>query len=129
MIRLLVRTGIVLAANAVGLIVAAVVLDKMELNATGFVVALVIFTVVYLLMTPFLTVQLRRAAPSALGGVALMGTLVALVVTDLVSDGLSISGFTTWIAAAVIVWVVALLAAFILPFFGLKKFLEERKQA
>ena len=62
-----------------------------------------------------------------LGGVALIATLVALIVTDLVSDGLSISGIGTWIAATVIVWIAALLAAFVLPFFGLKKYLEERR--
>jgi uncharacterized membrane protein YvlD (DUF360 family) len=62
-----------------------------------------------------------------LGGVALIATLVALIVTDLVSDGLSISGIGTWIAATVIVWIAALLAAFVLPFLGLKKYLEERR--
>jgi hypothetical protein len=44
-----------------------------------------------------------------------------------VSDGLSIDGVGTWIAATVIVWVAALLAAFILPFLGLRKFLESRR--
>ena len=62
-----------------------------------------------------------------LGGVALIATLVALIVTDLVSDGLSISGIGTWIAATVIVWIAALLAAFVLPFLGLRKYLEERR--
>jgi len=47
-------------------------------------------------------------------------------VTDLLSDGLSISGFVTWIAATVIVWVVSLLAVFILPFLGLKKYLQAK---
>jgi uncharacterized membrane protein YvlD (DUF360 family) len=59
--------------------------------------------------------------------VALIATLVSLIVTDLVSDGFSISGVGNWIAATVIVWVVALLAVFILPFLGLKKYLEERR--
>ena len=47
---------------------------------------------------------------------------------DLVSDGFSIDGVGTWIAATVIVWLAALLAAFILPFLGLRKFLEERRE-
>ena len=67
--------------------------------------------------------QFRRLAILA----ALIATFVALVVTDLVSDGLTISGVSTWIAATVIVWLAALLAAFILPFLGLKKFLENRR--
>lgn len=127
MIRLLVRTVIALAANAVGLLVAAAVLDGMHLDATGFVVAVVIFTVVFALMQPFLAVQFRANAPAMLGGVALIATLVSLIITDLLSDGFTIDGVGTWLAATVIVWAASLLAAFLLPFLGLKKFLEERR--
>ena len=127
MIRLLVRTLIALVANAVGLLVAAAVLDGMHMNASGFILAVIIFTVVFALMQPFLAAQFRRSRAAALGGVALIATFIALVVTDIFSDGLSINGVGTWIAATVIVWVAALLAAFILPFLGLKKFLETRR--
>ena len=124
MIRLVVRTAIGLAGNAVGLIVAALVLDKMDLDATAFIVAVVIFTVVLALMQPFLASQLRRRGSTALGGVALIATLVSLIITDLISDGFSIDGIGTWVAAAVIVWAVSLLAVFILPYFGLRRYLE-----
>jgi putative membrane protein len=127
MIRLLVRTLIGLVANGIGLIVAASLLDGMELNTSGFVVAVVIFTIVYALAQPFLAMQFRANAPTMLGGVALVATLAALIVTDLVSDGLTIDGVGTWIAATVIVWVVAVLTAIVLPFLGLKKYLEERR--
>ena len=127
MIRLVVRTAVLLAANAVGLIVAAAVLDGVALDVTGFIIALVIFTVAMALLQPFLFSTLRRnqANASALGGVALLATLASLIVTDLISDGLTISGIGDWIAATVIVWAGALLAAFILPFLGLKKYLRE----
>lgn len=124
MIRLIVRTGVLLVANAVGLIVASLVLSGFDIDVTGFIVAVVIFTVAMALMQPFLVSSLRRKGSSALGGVALIATLVSLIITDLISDGLSISGLGTWLAAAVIVWAAALLAAFILPFLGLKKYLE-----
>ena len=128
MIRLLVRTAIALVANAVGLIVAAALLDGMSLNATGFIVAVIVFTVVFALMQPFLVSQFRRGGSSSLlGGVALVATLVSLLVTVLVTDGLEISGVGTWIAATVIVWLAAVLAAFLLPFLGLKKYLDERR--
>ena len=127
MIRLLVRLLVVVAANAVGLLVAAAVLNGMELDAGGFILALIIFTVVFALMTPFLASQLRRRNSAAIGGVALIATFVALLVTDLLSDGLTIEGVGTWIAATVIVWLASLLAAFILPFLGLRKFMEERQ--
>jgi uncharacterized membrane protein YvlD (DUF360 family) len=124
-IRFLVRTAIMLLANAVGLIVASLVLDGVDIDATGFIVAVVIFTVVFALMLPFMASQLRRKGSSALGGVALIATFIALVVTSLVTDGLSISGIGNWLGATVIVWAAALLAAFILPFLGLKKYLAE----
>lgn len=127
MIRFLVRTAIAVAANAVGLIVAAAVLDGFSLDFASFVVAVVIFTIVFAVLTPFLAVQLRKLGNGVMGATALIATLVSLIVTDLVSDGLSISGVGTWIAAAVIVWLAALVAAFVLPFLGLKKYLEERR--
>jgi uncharacterized membrane protein YvlD (DUF360 family) len=125
-IRLLIRTLIALVANAVGLIVAASLLDGMELNGAAFVLAVIIFTVVFALMLPFTASQARRSGSAALGGgVALIATLVALIVTDLISDGLTIEGIGTWIAATVIVWLASLLAGFILPYLGLKKYLED----
>ena len=127
MVRLLVRTLIALVANAVGLIVAALVLDDVQLDATSFVVAVVIFTAVFVLLQPFLAVNLRRMGPGMLGAVSLLATLVSLIVTDLLTDGLSISGVLTWILAALIVWLVALVATLLLPFLGLKKFLDERR--
>jgi uncharacterized membrane protein YvlD (DUF360 family) len=127
MIRLLVRTVIAVAANAVGLIVASLVLDGFSINVASFVVAVVIFTIVFAVLTPFLAVQLRRLGNGAIGATALIATLVSLVITDLLSDGFSISGVGTWIAAAVIVWLAALVAAFVLPFLGLKKYLEENR--
>jgi phosphotransferase system glucose/maltose/N-acetylglucosamine-specific IIC component len=89
----------------------------------------IIFTVAFALMQPFLVSTMRRGGGSsaALGGVALIATFASLLITDLISDGLDIEGVGTWIAATVIVWLAALLAAFILPFLGLKKYMEERR--
>ena len=127
MIRLLIRIAVALLANAVGLLVAAAVLEGVRVELSGFVLAVVIFTVVFALLQPFLIVQLRGRGAAALGGVALIATLVSLIVTDLLTDGFTIEGIGTWIAATVIVWFAAMLAAFILPFLGLKKYLDKRR--
>jgi hypothetical protein len=126
MIRFLVRTGVMLLANALGLWVASLVLDDMSIDATAFITAVIIFTIALALMTPFMANIFRRNESAALGGVALIATLIALIITDLISDGFTIDGTTTWILAAVIVWVASLLAAFILPLLGLKKYMEKR---
>ena len=127
MIRLLVRLLIAFASNAVGLIVAAAVLDGMALSATGFLVALAVFTIVFALLQPFLISVLRRSPAALLGGVALIATLASLIITTLLTDGLSIHGIGSWIAATLIVWLASVLAAFILPYLGLKKYLDERR--
>jgi putative membrane protein len=126
-IRVLVRLVIAFASNAVGLVVGAAVLDGMTLNATGFVVAVVLYTVVFALLQPFLISVLRRSPAPVLGGVALIATLVSLALTTLLTDGLSIRGAGTWIAATVIVWLASVVAAFVLPYLGLKRFLDERR--
>jgi putative membrane protein len=126
-IRLIVRTVIALASNAVGLLIAAAALDGMTLDVTGFVIAVVVFTIVFAFLQPFLISVLRRSPAPVLGGVALIATLASLIITTLLTDGLSISGVGTWIAATVIVWLGSVLAAFILPYLGLKKYLEERR--
>jgi putative membrane protein len=126
-IRLLVQTVIALASTAVGLIVAAAVLDEVSLDATGFVIAVVVFTVVFALLQPFLVMSLRQSRAAVLGGVALIATLASLIVTVLVTDGLSIDGLTGWILGTLIVWLASVLAGFILPYLGLKKYLDERR--
>jgi uncharacterized membrane protein YvlD (DUF360 family) len=65
-IRLIVRLLVVVAANAVGLLVAAALLDGVDLDASAFILAVIIFTVVFALMTPFLASQLRRRRSAAL---------------------------------------------------------------
>ena len=79
----------------------------------------------------------RRGA--LLGGVAAVALVVSFhagtasdpnelaSLLSIEADGLSIRGVTTWILAALIVWLAALVAALLLPFLGLKRFLEERR--
>jgi uncharacterized membrane protein YvlD (DUF360 family) len=127
-LRLLVRLLVSLLGNAVGLTVASLVFSGFDIDVTSFVVAVVIFTIAFAVLTPFIASTLRRntSSTAALGGVALISTFAALLLTDLLSDGLSISGVGTWIGATVVVWLVSMIAIWILPFLGLKKYLESR---
>lgn len=128
MIRLLLGFLIQLLSNALGLLVANWVLDDVEVSGTAFVIAVVIFTVVYAVAQPFLTQMAVSKAPALRGGVALVATLVGLIITAAVSDGLSISGGAlTWIEATVIVWIVSLIGVLILPFVIIKKKAEEKR--
>jgi uncharacterized membrane protein YvlD (DUF360 family) len=127
MVRLLIGFGIQLLANALGLVAAAILLEKVHVSGAAFVIAVVLFTVVYAIAQPFLAQMAISKIPALRGGVALVATLVGLVVTSWLSDGLSISGFATWILATVIVWAVALLGALLLPVVLVKKAVRERR--
>jgi len=59
--------------------------------------------------------------------VAIVATGIGLLVAALILDGLRIDGVVTWIAATFIVWLAAILATWVLPFLGLKKFLDHRR--
>ena len=124
MIRLVATTVVAIVSNAIGLIVAAIVLDRMTLGGAAFVIAVLIFTGVELLVQPHLRQTAITKAPALLGSTALVATLVSVIVTNLISDGLQISGVTTWIAAAVIIWVIALVTQLLLPFVIFKKTLR-----
>jgi hypothetical protein len=114
MTRLLIRIGIALLGAATGLIVAAVVLDDMTLDGVAFVLALVIFVASTAVLEPFI----EKIGNEHLALVAtlssLITTLLALLIIDLVSDGLNITGALTWVLAAVIVWAATALATAIL---------------
>ena len=123
-IRFLVRTAVYLVAGAVGLIVAAAVLDDMTLSAKGFILAVLIFGVVQGVMGPFVATSARRNARALLGATGLIATFIALLVTDLVSDSLDIEGAGTWVLATLIVWIAGILASLLLPVFLVKKGVE-----
>jgi uncharacterized membrane protein YvlD (DUF360 family) len=112
---MLVSFGIHLVANAIGLLVAAAILDDMTIDGGAFLIAILIFTLVEVIIEPLIQKMALTSAPALRGGTALVVTLIGLIVTSWISDGLSITGFTTWVLATLIVWVAALLAMFLLP--------------
>lgn len=121
MIRLAATAVISFLANAIALVVGALVLEDMALDGVAFAIAVVIFTVTGVLIEPLLRQIALKSVPALLGSSALIGTLASLVVTHVVSDGLTISGATTWVLATIIVWLVALAARLLLPVVMFKK--------
>lgn len=121
MIRMLINLGLSILANAVGLIVAAAVLDDMGLGASGFIIAVLIFTGVLILVRPMITKMAIKYATALGGSSALLATVVGLIVTTIVSDSLTITGLLTWVLATVIVWAASLLGGLLLPWLILRK--------
>ena len=126
MIRLILRIVLALLGNALGLWIASLVLDDMSISGTAFILAVVIFTVLTAVLQPLITKTAMQSAPALQGSSALVTTLLALVITDLVSDGLSISGAITWLLATIIVWLATMLASVLLPMFLFKQLRDDR---
>jgi predicted membrane-bound spermidine synthase len=126
----LVRLGVHLGAVAVGLLIAAVALDRFGLTFTGFVIAVVLFAILQLVLGWLVEQVTSRKAPelTRIGG--LLTTFAALLVTTLLTDGLAIDGVTAWIVGPLIVWGAMLLASVALPLglrqTGLRRHLEKR---
>jgi putative membrane protein len=114
MVRILLRIGLALAGNALGLWVASLLLDKMHVTGAAFVLAVVIFTVAELILEPFIRKVTSDHASALTSVTTLITTFLALLVTDLISDGLSIEGALTWVLATVIVWALTLVFAVVL---------------
>jgi len=95
-----------LGGNAVGLILAALILQddfKFE-SATGFFVSLVIFAILSGLFTWMVLKFLVRNAGSIVALTGLIATFLALLITDLLPWGsLNITGWA-WIWGTLIVW-------------------------
>jgi putative membrane protein len=121
MVRFVISSLLKLLGNAIGLIVAAVVLEDMELSGGAFVIAAAIFTVASIILQPLIVKIAMQHANVLMGSTALVTTFVGLVVTNLLSDGLVISGAVTWLLATIIVWVAALIAGVVLPALFLKQ--------
>jgi len=128
-IRLLVRTLIFLGSAALGLVVAAQLLDDVEVTASGFITVVLIYAVIQSIISPFLARFAAKNATAFLGGVGLVATFVALVAATALGDSLTITGgVVTWISATVIVWLVTALATLLLPFALLKAGVESARE-
>ncbi len=128
MIRMLLRLALHIAGNAIGLWIASLLLSDMSLEASGFIIAVLIFSLAEIIVQPTLMKMAIKNNGSAIqGSTALITTFIALVITDLVSDGLSISGVATWLLATLIVWLATMLAGVILPLLFLKEVVQTKR--
>ncbi|HYJ57258.1 MAG TPA: phage holin family protein [Mycobacterium sp.] len=126
MIRFLLRVAVFLGSSAIGLLGAAWLVPGVSLSTWGFITAVVIFTVAQAILSPFFLKMASRYASAFLGGIGLVSTFVALLLASLLSNGLSIRGIGSWIAATVVVWLVTAVATVVLPVLVLR---EKKKAA
>ncbi len=129
MLRLLASTVLYVLGNAIGLVVASRVLPGFSIDFWSIVIVASIFTLIVVVITPLLIKISLKNVPQMSGGVALVAILVGLIGTSMFSEGLKITGLSTWILAPLIIWIIALIAGLVLPLFLFKKTLEKVKES
>lgn len=128
MLRLIASLILSLLANAIGLLAAAYLLEDFSIDGLAFITAVAIFTLATFILGPLITKIAIQSANYLMGGIALVTTLVGLIITDLVSDGVSINGINTWVLATLIIWIFSIIGSLVLPLFLFKKTLEKAKE-
>jgi hypothetical protein len=126
MIRFLIRTAVFFASALIGLFVADMILPDLSVAGESYIMVAIIFALIQALISPLMFKTVHRNASAFTGGVGLISTLVALIATTILTSGLTITGLTTWILAALIVWLAGAIAAFLLPLIFLKRTVQER---
>ncbi|MBL8580647.1 MAG: phage holin family protein [Rhizobiaceae bacterium] len=124
MMRLIAVTVLELAANAIGLLIAAWLLPAFQISPLGFVVVVALFTAAKFILGPLLFKLSFKYVRALNGGVALVTTLAGLWVTTWLTNGLVITGFNTWVLSTLIVWLSGVLATLVLPLFLFKQVLS-----
>ena len=100
-----IRLATSLAGIAVGLLLSAALLDRFSIDATAVVVASVLFWIVHIVVQFLaLRVLIRQPSVALAGLLALASTIVALVIVNVIVDGMSISGASTYAVATLIIW-------------------------
>ena len=98
-----------LGGNAIGLLLAWLLLGSdFSINGPiGFIVSLVVFAILSAFFTWLVFKGLDKKAASVVPLTGLISTFLALLVTALLTDGLSISGWG-WLWGTVIVWILSM---------------------
>ena len=127
MIRFLTQMVVNIITASVALLVVGWVVDGVTIHPSGFTIAVLVFVVASAILSPFVFNVARQYASAILGGIGLVSTLLALVIATVVSDGLSISGVTAWIASTVVVWIITALGGWLLLALWTKRQVKARR--
>lgn len=127
MVRLLIRTLIALVTSAVAFVVADIVLDDFNVSyPEGLIVPVVIFTLATVVLEPLVEKVVKEHASWASIALGLIVTWLSLLVTELLTDSLSITGLSTWIFAILIVWLASIVTALVMGLL-FRSSLQERR--
>ena len=104
--RLAIRLGTSLVGIAAGILISAAALSRLSITATAIVEATLVFWFVHL-ATQFMALKVLVRQPSIAfaGLLAVVSTIVALIIVNVIVSGLHVRGLNTYVFATLIIWV------------------------
>jgi hypothetical protein len=103
--RLGIRFVSSLVGAALGMLVAAAVLEDVSVDATALVEATLVFWLVHIVVQLLaLRVLVRQPSVALAGLLALAATIVSLLIVNAIVSGLYIHGLQTYVLMALILW-------------------------
>ena len=127
MIRFLIRVAVYFVSAFIGLVAADLLLSGLSIEVSSYFTVAIIFALIQAIISPLVFKMTAKNANAFIGGVGLLSVFVSLLITNILLSGITVSGFSTWILASLIIWLVTAIAAFILPFIFAKNVVEERR--
>ena len=118
-----------LVGNAIGLLLASLLLAGFAIKPISFIVVVIVFTLVQVVAEPLILKLGEKKAPALKGGIALIVTFAGLLVTDLITAGLTVGGISNLLAATLLVWLGALIASIVLPIYVFTELREPKKKS
>ena len=106
---------IYLLANAVGLLLAALLLPGFRIGIVAFVVVVLVFCVIHAIARPVISKIATRKMPELMGGISLVTVFLGLFFTALLVSDMDIGGISNWLAATLLVWIGSLVATVAIP--------------
>ena len=129
MLRFLISTVAYLVANAVGLLVAVVLLPGFVVDPLSFLIAVAIFSLVQTVLGPLISRIASKSFPQLMGGIALVTIFVGLFITDMLMQGMQVGGIANWLAATLLVWLGSLIASILLPIYVFRQLADKPRSA
>lgn len=126
MSRRLMSVAALLAGNAIGLLFAMLLVEGFSIAPLSFIIVVIVFTLVQVIAEPLISRISEKNLPALKGGIALVVTLVGLLITDVLTDGLTIGGVGNLLMSTLLVWLGALIAGIVLPVYVFKSLREEK---
>lgn len=121
MTRRLLLAAAILISNAVGLLLATLLLEGFSVGPLSLLIVVVIFTVIQIIADPLVTKISEKNLPALKGGVALVVIFFGLIITSLIVSGFQIGGIANLLAATLLVWLGSLIANILIPMFVFKE--------